>query len=168
MNCPKTDLAHGKEVANVLGIGLSELPAKPMITCTSSPGKRPSRKGEILELHKHFFYRIDRRNAGVYRKVPVIITGVDFEFPPPSKIERCMEEFVGGIPSLRKEFHPVEYSALIPPWDCQYTYLWRWQRKGGKAFDESGIVAGGIRDNHYPPHHEAGISRHFEGEQSRG
>src|SRR3972149_2291179 len=49
---------------------------------------------DILELHKLFYYRIDKENAGVYRKVPVIITGVDFKFPPPSKIRPLMQEFV--------------------------------------------------------------------------
>jgi len=68
---------------------------------------------DILELHKLFYYRIDKENAGVYRKVPVIIAGVDFKFPPPSKIRPLMEEFVAEIPSLRKRVHPVEYSALI-------------------------------------------------------
>src|SRR4030042_1360851 len=68
---------------------------------------------DILELHKLFYYRIDQENAGVYRKVPVIITGADFKFPPPSKIKPLMQEFVKDIPSLRKKYHPVEYSALL-------------------------------------------------------
>jgi Fic family protein len=68
---------------------------------------------DILELHKLFYYRIDKENAGVYRKAPVIITGVDFKFPPPSKIKPLMQEFVKGIPSLKEKYHPVEYSALI-------------------------------------------------------
>src|SRR4030042_7008185 len=68
---------------------------------------------DILELHKLFYYRIDQENAGVYRKVPVIITGADFKFPPPSKIKPLMQEFVKDIPSLRRKYHPVEYSALL-------------------------------------------------------
>ena len=68
---------------------------------------------DILELHKLFYYRIDKENAGGYRKVPVIITGVDFKFPPPSKIRPLMQEFVKGIPSLKEKYHPVQYSALI-------------------------------------------------------
>ena len=68
---------------------------------------------DILELHKLFYYRIDKENAGGYRKVPVIITGVDFKFPPPSKIRPLMQEFVKDIPALREKYHPVEYSALI-------------------------------------------------------
>ena len=43
----------------------------------------------------------------------MIITGVDFKFPPPSKIRPLIQEFVKDIPPLRKKYHPVEYSALI-------------------------------------------------------
>lgn len=68
---------------------------------------------DILDLHRLFYYRIDKENAGVYRKVPVIVAGVDFKFPPPGRIRPLMEGFVNEIPSLRKRFHPVEYSALI-------------------------------------------------------
>lgn len=75
--------------------------------------KRVITEEDILELHKFFYYRIDKRNAGAYRKVPVIITGVDFKFPPPSKIRLLMQEFVKEIPPLRKKYHPVEYSALL-------------------------------------------------------
>src|SRR4030043_1577927 len=74
---------------------------------------RAIKEEDILELHKLFYYRIDKENAGVYRKVPVIITGADVKFPPPSKIKPLMQEFVKDIPSLRSEEHPVEYSALI-------------------------------------------------------
>ena len=68
---------------------------------------------DILEMHKLFYYRIDKKNAGVYRKVPVIITGADIKFPPPSKIKPLMHEFTRKIPLLRKKYHPVEHSALI-------------------------------------------------------
>jgi len=68
---------------------------------------------DILEFHKLFYYRIDKENAGVYRKAPVIISGVDFRFPPPSKIGSLMQEFIKNIPSLSAKHHPVEYSALI-------------------------------------------------------
>jgi len=68
---------------------------------------------DILELHKLFYYRIDKENAGVYRKTPVIISGVDVKFPPPSKIKGLMQEFVGEIPLLIENNHPVLYSALL-------------------------------------------------------
>jgi len=68
---------------------------------------------DILEFHKLFYYRIDKENAGVYRKGPVIIAVVDAKFPPPSKIRPLMEEFIKEIPFLNEKHHPVEYSALL-------------------------------------------------------
>jgi Fic family protein len=68
---------------------------------------------DILELHKLFYYRIDKAYAGAYRRVPVIITGADVKFPPPSKIKPLMHEFIREIPLLKKKHHPVEYSALL-------------------------------------------------------
>ncbi len=68
---------------------------------------------DILEFHKLFYYRIDKENAGTYRKVPVIIAGLDVKFPPPSKIKPLMQEFVKEIPSLMEKNHPVEYSSLL-------------------------------------------------------
>ena len=68
---------------------------------------------DILEFHKLFYYRIDKENAGTYRKVPVIIAGLDVKFPPPSKIKPLMQEFVKEIPSLMGKNHPVEYSSLL-------------------------------------------------------
>ena len=68
---------------------------------------------DILKLHKLFYYRIDRENAGVYRKVPIIIAGAEVKFPPPSKIKPLMQEYVKEISFLKEKHHPVEYSALI-------------------------------------------------------
>jgi Fic family protein len=75
--------------------------------------KRIITEEDILELHKLFYYRIDRKNAGGYRKVPVIIAGVDVKFPPPSKIKPLMQEFIKKIPLLSEKHHPVEFSALL-------------------------------------------------------
>ena len=68
---------------------------------------------DILEFHRLFYYRIDKKNAGVYRKVPVIIPGAEAKFPPPSKVKPLMQEFVREIPSLMEKNHPVAYSALL-------------------------------------------------------
>jgi Fic family protein len=75
--------------------------------------KKAITEENILDLHKLFYYRIDKQNAGVYRKIPVIITGADVKFPPPSKIKPLMYEFTREFPLLRKKYHPVDYSALI-------------------------------------------------------
>jgi Fic family protein len=68
---------------------------------------------EILELHKLFYARIDATNAGAYRTQPVYISGTDVVLPPPSKVPKLMQEFANNITQLQKEYHPVEYAALL-------------------------------------------------------
>ncbi|MBI4595853.1 MAG: Fic family protein [Candidatus Tectomicrobia bacterium] len=76
-------------------------------------GKAVITERDLLELHILFYYRIDRESAGVYRKVPVIIAGVDVQFPPPSKIKPLMQAFIKEIPVLKETHHAVEYAALL-------------------------------------------------------
>ncbi len=68
---------------------------------------------DIKNLHKLFYYRIDDKNAGKYRKKPAIITGVDVELPSPAEIPGLMREFAGDIIEIRKRCHPVEYAARL-------------------------------------------------------
>ncbi len=68
---------------------------------------------EILELHRLFYYRIDRENAGRYRKERVIITGSSYMPPSPDEVPELMKGFIKGIPALKKRYHPIEYSALV-------------------------------------------------------
>ena len=68
---------------------------------------------DILELHHHFYYRIDETRAGKYRKEKVIITGSSFVPPPPSEIAGLMKKFTASLPKLRKKCHPVEFAALL-------------------------------------------------------
>lgn len=68
---------------------------------------------DILNLHKLFYYRIDAKRAGKYRKEQVFITGTDFVPPEPGKIRSLMNKFVSELPSLRAKKHPVEFAALI-------------------------------------------------------
>jgi Fic family protein len=68
---------------------------------------------EICAIHELFFYRIDRENAGRYRKVPVIITGTEYIPPAPADVAERMKEFVASLPELKKNHHPVEFSALV-------------------------------------------------------
>lgn len=68
---------------------------------------------DILELHRLFYYRIDNRNAGQYRKEKVIITGTTFIPPAPDKVPELMKKFVSIMPDLRKKCHPVELAALV-------------------------------------------------------
>ncbi len=75
--------------------------------------RREVTEAGILKLHRLFFYRIDPKEAGYYRKVPAIITGATIELPPPSKIKAVMQEFVAGIPERRAGVHPVVFAALL-------------------------------------------------------
>jgi len=68
---------------------------------------------DITELHRLFYYRIDQENAGCYRTVPVFVTGTDFEFPKPPQVPLLMQEFLQEILSLKKQYHPVHYAALL-------------------------------------------------------
>ena len=75
--------------------------------------RREITEAEILKLHRVFFFRIDAKSAGHYRKEPAIITGATIELPPPSRIKTVMAEFVSEIPELRAKVHPVEFAALL-------------------------------------------------------
>lgn len=66
----------------------------------------------ILDLHKLFYYHIEPKQAGKYRKVQVFITGSDFYPPPASKVPQLMGKFADAIPQMKKKYHPVEYAAL--------------------------------------------------------
>ncbi|MHB9098246.1 MAG: Fic family protein [Syntrophales bacterium] len=70
-------------------------------------------EANIKELHRLFYYRIDAKQAGKYRKRRVIITGTDFIPPAPERIPELMKVFVGRIPAIRAERHPVEFAAVI-------------------------------------------------------
>ena len=70
-------------------------------------------ENDILRLHKLFYYRIDPKNAGRYRKKAVIITGSQLELPQPSDIKRMMQGFFAELPMLREKHHPVEFAALL-------------------------------------------------------
>jgi Fic family protein len=70
-------------------------------------------EANIKELHRLFYYRIDEKQAGKYRKHKVIITGTKFIPPPPEQIPGLMKVFVNNIPNYREKLHPVEFAAII-------------------------------------------------------
>jgi Fic family protein len=76
-------------------------------------GKKEIREKHIKDLHKVFFFRIDPKNAGKYRKERVIITGSEFLPPSPNKVPALMESLDQEIPALRKKFHPVHFAAFL-------------------------------------------------------
>jgi len=70
-------------------------------------------EANIKELHRLFYYRIDAKQAGKYRKRRVIITGTEFIPPAPERIPELMKDFVGQIPAIRADRHPVEFAAVV-------------------------------------------------------
>lgn len=68
---------------------------------------------DILNLHKLFYFRIDPKQAGKYRKEQVFITGTDFVPPLATLVPHQMREFVADMPTLQQSNHPAEYAALI-------------------------------------------------------
>lgn len=67
----------------------------------------------IKTLHRLFYYRIDKKQAGKYRKHKVIITGTDFIPPAPERIPDLMKAFTNSIPDYRKKLHPIKFAAII-------------------------------------------------------
>lgn len=70
-------------------------------------------EANVKELHRLFYYRIDAKQAGKYRKRRVIITGTDFIPPAPERIPDLMAAFMAAMPKARAEHHPVEFAAII-------------------------------------------------------
>jgi len=70
-------------------------------------------EANVKELHRLFYYRIDAKQAGKYRKQRVIITGTDFIPPAPERIPDLMGSFIAGIPEAKMKHHPVEFAAII-------------------------------------------------------
>ena len=62
---------------------------------------------DILELHRLFYEKIDKKNAGEYRNVEIVITGSKYPFPKPRDISKLMKEYEREIKELIKNEHPV-------------------------------------------------------------
>ncbi len=68
---------------------------------------------DIKKIHNTFYYRIDKKNAGKYRKVKVFIQDAEHIPPTPEQINELMNDLINRIPQFKKELHPVEYSARL-------------------------------------------------------
>jgi len=67
---------------------------------------------DILKLHKLFFNQIDETQAGVYRSVPVFISGSAYAVAPPQKITAEMKRFMRWYNTSEGKVHPVRLAAL--------------------------------------------------------
>jgi Fic family protein len=79
----------------------------------SLSSKKSLRVADICSLHRLFYLRIDATNAGVYRSVPVLITGTDYTPPAPSKIAEDMLAFDQWLASDCQDFHPIERAIEV-------------------------------------------------------
>lgn len=68
---------------------------------------------DILKIHKNFYYLIDIKNAGKYRKQQVSITGTEFIPPTPKLVPNLMKDFAANISNMRLKYHPVEFAAIL-------------------------------------------------------
>lgn len=67
---------------------------------------------DILKFHRLFYETVDADQAGKYRSEPVLVTGIDIEFPKPQEVSQLMKELANELPELNKKHHPVEFAAI--------------------------------------------------------
>lgn len=65
----------------------------------------------LKQIHSIILKSIDRENAGVYRKVPVLISGSTHTPPQPYLLHKLMEEYFQFYEENRKSMHPVVLAA---------------------------------------------------------
>jgi Fic family protein len=68
---------------------------------------------DIKTLHRLFFQKIDETRAGVWRDVPIVVTGTDYKFPSPGKLQKLMNELETWANESRDKMHPVEFAAML-------------------------------------------------------
>ncbi len=68
----------------------------------------------IKEIHAIVLHGIDRKNAGCYRSVPVMISGSRHIPPQPYLIGKAMEDFIHNFHRMESEsYHPVLIAAYL-------------------------------------------------------
>jgi len=65
----------------------------------------------LKQIHSIILKSIDRENAGVYRKVPVLISGSTHTPPQPYLLQKLMEDYFQFYEESRKSMHPVVLAA---------------------------------------------------------
>lgn len=56
---------------------------------------------------------MDTKNAGIYRKQRVFISGSHDELPKREQIGQLMKQLINSLPKLRGVLHPVEFAAKL-------------------------------------------------------
>jgi Fic family protein len=76
-------------------------------------GNKSINVGDIKTLHRLFYKSIDENNAGEWRKVNVIVTGSNQEFPAPDMLDTLMTGLDRWIEGERGNMHPVCFAAML-------------------------------------------------------
>lgn len=76
-------------------------------TLVEKPSDRLSEQ-DILQIHFHILQSIDTHNAGIYRRIPVRISGSTVVLPNHVKVPTLMSEFILNVFKTKKDIHPVE------------------------------------------------------------
>lgn len=70
-------------------------------------------ESDILMLHRLFYQQIDVDKAGIYRKVPVVISGSRYPVTPHLIIRAEMKKFVAWFNKNEFRMNPVEFAAQV-------------------------------------------------------
>lgn len=70
-------------------------------------------ESDVLMLHRLFYTKIDENYAGIYRDMPVIITGSIYPVAPKEHIQEEMDELFKWINNECGNYHPVEFAAQL-------------------------------------------------------
>ncbi|MCQ2343052.1 MAG: Fic family protein [Paludibacteraceae bacterium] len=73
----------------------------------------PLTEETICTLHRLFYQQIDSEQAGVYRKVPVFISGSQYAVAPVAEISKRMQALVQWYNNHEGNLHPIELAAEL-------------------------------------------------------
>lgn len=74
-------------------------------------GKEHLSNRSLLEIHQLILRGVDTRNAGIYRSVPVYISGSEHKPPEPYMIDKLMEDYFLFYEKNKEILHPVILAA---------------------------------------------------------
>lgn len=67
----------------------------------------------IKDIHRLFYGRINKDEAGNYRRINAFITGSRYPLPKPALLQKRMAAFLKRVGEYRKNLHPIHMAALI-------------------------------------------------------
>lgn len=73
----------------------------------------PFSESVLKQIHALVLHGIDRDNAGVYRRVPVLISGSQHIPPQPYLLQPLMEEYFAFYKETKESLHPILLAAEL-------------------------------------------------------